>query len=64
MHQQTNIGNPGKLDPRDISLFDAPYRGYVMNESFRNWLNSCPADYMFYMKEVTADSGTYTFILK
>ena len=54
MHQQTNTNN----------LEDAPYRGYVMNESFRNWLNQCPTEYMFYMREVTADSGTYTFILK
>ena len=54
MHQQTNINNKQ----------DAPYRGYVMNESFRKWLDQCPAEYMFYMRDVTADSGTYTFILK
>ena len=54
MHQQTNINTQE----------DALYRGYVMNESFRKWLDQCPAEYMFYMREVTADSGTYTFILK
>ena len=54
MHQQTNT------DTQE----DAPYRGYIMSESFRKWLNSCPSEYMFYMREVTAESGTYTFILK
>ena len=54
MHQQTNT------DTQE----DAPYRGYVMSESFREWLKTCPAEYMFYMREVTADSGTYTFVLK
>jgi len=54
MHQQTNTDTQK----------DAPYRGYIMNESFRKWLELCPAEYMFYMREVTADSGIYTFILK
>ena len=54
MHQQTNTNTQD----------DAPNRGYIMSESFRNWLDSCPSEYMFYMREVTADSGTYTFILK
>ena len=55
MHQQTNKENKDSL---------IPYRGYVMSESFRIWLDSCPSEYIFYMREVTADSGTYTFILK
>ncbi len=54
MHQQTNINQKD----------DAPYRGYIMNESFRNWLELCPSEYMYYMRETTADSGTFTFILK
>ncbi len=54
MHQQTNT------DTKE----DAPYRGYIMSESFRIWLNECPSEYMYYMREITADSGTFTFILK
>ena len=54
MHQQTNTNNQE----------DAPYRGYVMNESFRKWLDTCPIEYMYLMREVSADRGTYTFILK
>ena len=54
MHQETNT------DTQE----DVPYRGYIMSESFREWLNECPSEYMYYMRETTADSGTFTFILK
>ena len=55
MHQQTNKDNKDSI---------TPYRGYIMSESFRKWLESCPTEYMYLMREVTPDRGTYTFILK
>ena len=40
------------------------YNGFIMNESFRDWLESCPKEYTWQMNQVTKNQGTYTFLLK
>ena len=39
------------------------YNGHIMNQSFREWLKSCPKEYTWQMNQVTKDRGTYTFFL-
>jgi hypothetical protein len=39
------------------------YNGFIMNESFQEWLKSCPIEYNWQMNQVTKDRGTYTFVL-
>jgi len=39
------------------------YNGFIMNDSFREWLKTCPKEYIYQMNQVTKDRGTYTFIL-
>ena len=39
------------------------YNGHIMNDSFREWLKSCPKEYTYQMNQVTKDRGTYTFFL-
>tara|TARA_R100000329_G_scaffold23333_1_gene22390 strand:- start:806 stop:1012 length:207 start_codon:yes stop_codon:yes gene_type:complete len=63
MHQEVNAGIIGKLDERDIACFEPLYRGYIMNDSFTEWLKSCPKEYTWQMNQVTKDRGTYTFFL-
>ena len=39
------------------------YEGFIMNESFQEWLKSCPIEYNWQMNQITKDRGTYTFVL-
>ena len=39
------------------------YNGHIMNDSFREWLKSCPKEYTWQMNQVTKNRGTYTFFL-
>jgi len=39
------------------------YNGHIMNDSFTEWLKTCPKEYIYQMNQVTKDRGTYTFIL-
>ena len=32
-----------------------------MNQSFKDWLTTCPEEYIWQMNEVTKDRGTFTF---
>ena len=40
------------------------YNGHIMNDSFTEWLKTCPKEYIWQMNQVTEDRGTYTFFLK
>ncbi len=40
------------------------YNGHIMNNSFTEWLKTCPKEYTWQMNQVTKDRGTYTFFLK
>ena len=40
------------------------YNGHIMNDSFTEWLKTCPKEYTYQMNQVTKDRGTYTFFLK
>ena len=64
MHQEVNAGIAG-LDEKGekIACFEPLYRGYIMNDSFVEWLKSCPKEYTWQMNQVTKDRGTYTFFL-
>jgi len=39
------------------------YNGHIMNQSFQEWLKSCPKEYTWQMNQVTKNRGTYTFFL-
>ena len=32
-----------------------------MNQSFKEWLTTCPKEYIWQINEVTKDQGTFTF---
>ena len=40
------------------------YNGHIMNDSFTEWLKTCPKEYTHQMNQVTKDRGTYTFFLE
>tara|TARA_R100001460_G_C3414952_1_gene160133 strand:+ start:216 stop:428 length:213 start_codon:yes stop_codon:yes gene_type:complete len=35
-----------------------------MSQSFKEWLTTCPKEYIWQINEVTKDRGTFTFFLK
>ena len=39
------------------------YNGFIMNQSFRDWVKTCPREYAWQMNQVTKNKGTYTFFL-
>ncbi len=32
-----------------------------INQSFKKWLTTCPKEYIWQIKEVTKDQGTFSF---
>ncbi len=32
-----------------------------MDQSFKEWLTTCPKEYIWQIKEITEDRGTFTF---
>ena len=40
------------------------YNGHIMNDSFTEWLKTCPKEYIWQMNQVTEDKGIYTFFLE
>ena len=55
--------NPPNIMHRELKNKEY-YSGYIMNDSFTEWLKTCPKEYIWQMNQVTEDKGIYTFFLE